>query len=207
MIDKIKDAVLKGEGEDAVRFTAEALVTGLEPSTILDKALTAAMAIVGEEYERGDRYVPEMLMSANAMKQALDELRPELVEAGIEPAGRIVIGTVEGDLHDIGKDLVGMMLEGAGFEVIDLGTNVDADSFVCAVQAHHPGVLGMSALLTTTMQRMPEVIAALDESELRATVKVMIGGAPVTNEFASTIGADGYARDAAAAVKLAKSLI
>ncbi len=165
------------------------------------------MDIVGQEYENGDRYVPEMLISAEAMKGALAKLKPLLADAGVQPRGRIAIGTVEGDLHDIGKDLVAMMLEGAGFEVINLGVEVSADAFVGAVKENKSDILGMSALLTTTMVHMPEVIERLKEAGLREQVKVIIGGAPVTQEYATTIGADGYAPDAASAAKLAVSLI
>jgi 5-methyltetrahydrofolate--homocysteine methyltransferase len=206
MIDAIKQAVLEGDREKAAELTAAALEAGTEPKEILDQALTPAMDIVGEEYERGDRYVPEMLISAEAMKGAMAKLRPLLADAGVEPRGRIVIGTVEGDLHDIGKDLVAMMLEGAGFEVTNLGVEVTAETFVEAVREWKPGLVAMSALLTTTMTYMPVVIDALKAADLRDRVKVIIGGAPVTQAYADEIGADGYAPDAAAAVKLAAAL-
>lgn len=206
MIDAIKQAVQDGDRDKVVELTAAAIEAGAQPKEILDQALTPAMDIVGEEYERGDRYVPEMLISAEAMKGAMAQLRPLLADAGVEPRGRIVIGTVEGDLHDIGKDLVVMMLEGAGFEVANLGVEVTAEAFVEAVRDRDPGILAMSALLTTTMTNMPVVVEALQEAGLRDKVKVIIGGAPVTQEFADQIGADGYAPDAAGAVKLAVSL-
>jgi len=206
MIDTIKQAVLEGDRQKVAELTAAALEEGTEPKEILDQALTPAMDIVGEEYERGDRYVPEMLISAEAMKGAMAKLRPLLADAGVEPRGRIVIGTVEGDLHDIGKDLVAMMLEGAGFEVINLGVEVSAESFVEAVRERKPGFIAMSALLTTTMTYMPMVIDTLKAAGLRSQVKVIIGGAPVTQAYADEIGADGYAPDAAAAVKLAVAL-
>ncbi len=206
MIDAIKQAVLTGDRDKVVELTAAALEQGMQPNEILDQALTPAMDIVGEEYERGDRYVPEMLISAEAMKGAMARLKPLLAAIGVEPRGRIVIGTVAGDLHDIGKDLVAMMLEGAGFEVTDLGAEVTAEAFVQAVRERNPGVLAMSALLTTTMTNMPVVINALKEAELRDKVKVIIGGAPVTQAYADQIGADGYAPDAASAVKLAATL-
>jgi len=206
MIDAIKQAVLEGDREKAAELTAAALEAGTEPKEILDQALTPAMDIVGEEYERGDRYVPEMLISAEAMKGAMVKLRPLLADAGVEPRGRIVIGTVEGDLHDIGKDLVAMMLEGAGFEVTNLGAEVTAETFVEAVREWKPGLVAMSALLTTTMTYMPVVIDALKAADLRDQVKVIIGGAPVTQAYADEIGADGYAPDAAAAAKLAVAL-
>lgn len=206
MIDAIREAVLKGDRDKVVGLTAAALEKGTQPKEILDQALTPAMDIVGEEYERGDRYVPEMLISAEAMKGAMAQLKPLLAAVGVEPRGRIVIGTVEGDLHDIGKHLVAMMLEGAGFEVTDLGVEVTAEAFVQAVRERNPDVLAMSALLTTTMTSMPVVINALKEAELRDKVKVIIGGAPVTQAYADQIGADGYAPDAAGAAKLAIAL-
>ena len=207
MLDVIKKAVLDGEMEQAVEATEKAISQGLKAQQILDEALTPAMDIVGQEYENGDRYVPEMLISAEAMKGALAKLKPLLADAGVQPRGRIVIGTVEGDLHDIGKDLVVMMLEGAGLEVINLGVEVTADTFVHAIKEHRPNILGMSALLTTTMVHMPEVIERLKEAGLREQVKVIIGGAPVTQGYADKIGADGYAADAASATKLAVSMI
>ena len=206
MLEELKQAVLEGDTEKAVQLTERALSEGVDAGKILNEALVAAMDIVGKEYERGDRYVPEMLISAEAMKAAMEVLRPKLVEAGVKARGKVVIGTVEGDLHDIGKNLVAMMLEGAGFEVTDLGTEVTAEKFVQAVKEHRPDILGMSALLTTTMVHMPEVIEALKKEGLRDGIKVMVGGAPVTQEYAEKIGADGYAPDAASAVKLAKRL-
>ena len=207
MLDKIKQAVIAGAMESIAELTKQALAQGIGARDILDKALTPAMDIVGEEYERGERYVPEMLISAETMKASVAILKPLLVEAGVEARGKVVIGTVEGDLHDIGKDLVAMMLEGAGFEVINLGTEVTAEEFLKAAKEHNPDIIGMSALLTTTMTHMPEVIDALKQAGLRDKVKVMIGGAPVTQEYADKIGADGYAPDAASATRLAKSLL
>ncbi len=207
MLEDLKQAVLDGEQEKATQLTEKALNEGTDAERILNDALIAAMDIVGGEYERGDRYVPEMLISAEAMKGAMDVLRPKLAEAGVKARGKVVIGTVEGDLHDIGKNLVIMMLEGSGFEVEDLGIEVPADQFVNAVKEHQPDILGMSALLTTTMVYMPEVVKALEEAGLRSGIKVMLGGAPVTQEYSDKIGADGYAADAASAVELAKKLI
>lgn len=207
MLDKIKQAVLAGEMEGIAELTNQALAQGIGAREILDQALTPAMDIVGEEYEKGDRYVPEMLISAETMKGAVTVLKLLLVEAGVKARGKVVIGTVEGDLHDIGKDLVAMMLEGAGFEVVNLGTEVTAEQFVKAAKEHEPDILGMSALLTTTMIHMPGVISALKDAGLRDQIKVMIGGAPVTQGYANKIGADGYAPDAASATKLAKSLV
>ena len=207
MLNRIRDAVLQGDLDAARDGTESALAAGVAPAEILNKALVSAMDEVGQEYESGVRFIPEMLISAEAMKSAMTVLRPALTSAGVEPRGRIVLGTVEGDLHDIGKDLVGMMLEGAGFEVIDLGVDVHAKRFVEAVRQHHPDLVGMSALLTTTMVHMPEVIVALRESELRDSVKVIVGGAPVTAGYAQDIGADGYSEDAAGAVKVALQLV
>jgi len=207
MLEELKRAVLSGDDERAAELTKKALEEGIEPGKILNEALIPAMEIVGREYEEGERYVPEMLISAEAMKAAMGVLRPRLVETGVRLKGKVVIGTVEGDLHDIGKNLVAMMLEGAGFEVIDLGVEVTAERFVQAVREHKPDVLGMSALLTTTMIHMPEVIEALKEAGLREEVKVIVGGAPVTQEYAEKIGAGGYAPDAANAVAVVKKLL
>ena len=207
MLDKIKQAVIAGEMDGIAELTNQALAQGIGARDILDQALTPAMDIVGEEYERGDRYVPEMLISAETMKASVAILKPLLVEAGVEACGKVVIGTVEGDLHDIGKDLVAMMLEGAGFEVINLGAEVTAEEFLKAAKEHNPDIIGMSALLTTTMIHMPEVIDALQQAGLRQQIKVIIGGAPVTQGYADKIGADGYSPDAASATKLAKSLL
>ena len=207
MLDKIKQAVIAGEMDGIAELTNQALAQGIGARDILDQALTPAMDIVGEEYERGDRYVPEMLISAETMKASVAILKPLLVEAGVEACGKVVIGTVEGDLHDIGKDLVAMMLEGAGFEVVNLGVEVTAEEFLKAAKEQKPDIIGMSALLTTTMIHMPEVIDALQQAGLRQQIKVIIGGAPVTQGYADKIGADGYAPDAASATKLAKSLL
>ena len=207
MLDKIKQAVIAGEMDGIAELTNQALAQGIGARDILDQALTPAMDIVGEEYERGDRYVPEMLISAETMKASVAILKPLLVEAGVEACGKVVIGTVEGDLHDIGKDLVAMMLEGAGFDVVNLGVEVTAEEFLKAAKEHNPDIIGMSALLTTTMIHMPEVIDALQQAGLRQQIKVIIGGAPVTQGYADKIGADGYSPDAASATKLAKSLL
>ncbi|MCK4356478.1 corrinoid protein [Candidatus Bipolaricaulota bacterium] len=207
LLKRVKQAVLAGEMEEAAELTKQALAQGIGARKILDEALTPAMDMVGEEYEKGDRYVPEMLISAEAMKGAVVVLKPLLVEAGVKARGKVMIGTVEGDLHDIGKDLVAMMLEGAGFEIVNLGAEITAEEFVKAAKEHEPDIVGMSALLTTTMIHMPEVIDALKQAGLRDTVKVIIGGTPVTQGYADKIGADGYAPDAASATKLAKSLV
>jgi len=203
----VMQAVLQGDIEGARQTTKSAIASGLDAQTILNDALTPSMSVVGDEYESGERYVPEMLVSAEAMKSALGELRPLLAQEGVQPRGVIVIGTVEGDLHDIGKDLVAMMLEGAGFAVINLGIDVPAGDFVQAVSDHKPDILAVSALLTTTMTRIPGVILALQEAGLRDSVKIMIGGAPVTADYASEVGADGYAPDAASAARNALGLL
>lgn len=206
ILDDLKDSVIEMEVERATELTQKALDEDLGAKEILNQALIPAMDIVGEQYERGERYIPEMLLSAQAMKGAMEKLRLLLAETGVEPCGKVIIGTVEGDLHDIGKTLVAMMLEGAGFQVSDFGTEVTAEQFIQAVREREADILGMSALLTTTMTRMPEVIEALKKNGLREKIKVMIGGAPVTQEYADKIGADGYAPDAASAVRLAKRL-
>ncbi|MEJ2013984.1 MAG: corrinoid protein, partial [Anaerolineales bacterium] len=173
---------------------------------ILNLGLVPPMVEIGNLYERGEVYVPEMLIAAHAMKAGMQVLRPELVKAGVEPLGRVVIGTVQGDIHDIGKNLVAMLLEGAGFEINDLGVDNSPEEFVEAVK-NGAEILGLSGLLTTTIPSMPRTIQALKEAGLREKVKVIVGGAPVTQEFADEIGADGYAPDAASAVRLAKSLL
>jgi len=177
------------------------------PEVILKEALISAMDEVGKRFEAGDFFVPEMLIAARAMKTGIALLRPLLAETGVEPVGKVIIGTVKGDLHDIGKNLVGLMLEGAGFEVVDLGTDVSIEAFVDSVRQEQPQILGMSALLTTTMPSAAEVVKALADAGVRGQVKVLVGGAPVTEAYAEQIGADGYAPDAAAAVKRAKNLI
>lgn len=207
MLEDIKHCILAGDIDNAPELVKQALEAGTTAGSILDEALITAMDVVGREYESGARYVPEMLISAEAMKAAMTVLKPHLVEAGVKMRGKVVIGTVEGDLHDIGKNLVGMMLEGAGFEVHDLGTEVSAANFSQAVKGHEPCLLGMSALLTTTMIHMPEVIQSLANEGIRGKIKVMVGGAPVTQEFADKIGADAYAPDAPGAVEAAKRLV
>lgn len=206
LLEQLYQSVIDADEQLAAELTEEALKMH-EPEAILDRALRPAMDMVGEEYERGVRYIPEMLLSADAMKSAVDRLRPRLTITKVVSKGVIVIGTVEGDLHDIGINLVAMMLEGTGFEVHRLGVDVPADGFVTAVREKQPDILGMSALLTTTMPAMSKVIDALKKADLRERVKVLIGGAPVSEEYAREIGADGYARDAGAAVKVAKALL
>jgi len=207
VLDDLKQSVIDMEVDKATELTQKALDEGLDAEKVLNEALVPAMDAVGDQYEKGERYVPEMLLSAQAMKGGMQLLRPLLAESGVEPKGRIVIGTVEGDLHDIGQNLVSMMLEGAGFEVTNLGAETPADEFVSSVKDNRADILGLSALLTTTMTHMPEVIDALKEDGVRENLQVMIGGAPVSQDYADEIGADGYASDASSAVKLAEQLI
>ena len=207
ILEQLGQHVIDMDPEGTKELTQNALDDGIEAEEILNEGLIPAMDKVGDEYESGDRYVPEMLLSAEAMKEAMKLLRPKLAESGVKPTGTIVIGTVEGDLHDIGQNLVAMMLEGAGFDVINLGTETPAEEFVEAVKEKDVNLLGMSALLTTTMTHMPEVIEALEEAGVRDKVKIIIGGAPVSQDYAEEIGADGYAPDAASASKVAKKMI
>ena len=205
---EIFQAVLDGDRETTVQLTQAAIDSGVEANDIMQNGLIAAMLEVGHQFEEGEYYVPEMLVSARAMQGALDILKPLLVKSGIEPIGKVILGTVKGDLHDIGKNLVAMMLEGAGFKIQDLGIDVAPEKFVEAIQ-NDPAVdiVGLSALLTTTMPSMEATIKAIDEAGLRGKVKIMVGGAPVTSDYAQRINADGFAPDAGQAVTLAKSLL
>jgi len=206
-LETLKKAVEAGKRKDAEAAATAALAAGVAPGDLVSKALIPAMASVGEKFQKGEAFVPEMLVSAKAMKAAMEIIRPKLVGTSYQPLGKIIIGTVRGDLHDIGKNLVKMMMEGAGFEVVDLGVNVEPEKFVEAVKQHSPQVLAMSALLTTTMLSMPETIKALKGAGLREKVKVIIGGAPITDSFSKEIGADGYKPDAFSAATLAKELV
>jgi 5-methyltetrahydrofolate--homocysteine methyltransferase len=206
-LQTVYNAVLDGDAAGAKNAVQAALGEGIPAETILKDGLIAAMGEVGRLFEENEYFVPEMLVSARAMQGGLMLLKPHLADAGAASAGKVIVGTVKGDLHDIGKNLVAMMLEGSGFEVVDLGTDVTPDKFVKAVMEHKPQVVGMSALLTTTMPSMTGTIKALQEAGLREHVKVIIGGAPVTDGFAKQIGADGYSPDASSAVRLAKSLV
>ena len=201
----LADAVIKGDQNAALEITKAALAEGAAAKDVLDNGLIAGMDIVGARFKKNEVYIPEVLISARAMKTAMEVLEPELVKAGVEPVGKLLIGTVQGDLHDIGKNLVAMMLKGAGFDVIDLGVDVEPEKFVEQVKAANAQLIGMSALLTTTMPGMEKTIKALKDAGV--PVKVMIGGAPVTQDYADRIGADGYAPDAASAVDIAKSLV
>ena len=202
--EQLATAVLEGEKDQVAQLVSAGLSEGLAAKDILDNAMVVGMNEVGARFKRGDMFVPEVLMSAEAMQAGLAVLRPQLAASGARLAGKIVIGTVKGDLHDIGKNLVGMLCEGAGFDVIDLGFNVEPEKFVEAVKTHKPNIVGMSALLTTTMRAMGHTVQALQEAGLRDQVKIMVGGAPVDAEFASRIGADGYGSNAPAGAELAK---
>jgi corrinoid protein of di/trimethylamine methyltransferase len=201
------DNTLVGNAPAVKDLTNEGLGMGMDPETLLYDALIPSLEEVGARFERGDFFVPEMLIAARAMQGALDILRPLLAETGAKPIGTFVMGTVKGDVHDIGKNLVNIMLEGAGFTVWDLGVNVPPEKFVEQVAEHQPDIVGFSAFLTTTMPMFKANINALEKSGLRDKVIVMVGGAPVTQEYADAVGADGYAADASTAVRLAKSLI
>ena len=207
VLQDLFDAILDGDRTTAKEKVDEALDEGLAPATILQEGMIDAMQEVGRRFEREEFYVPEMLIAARAMQAGLADLKPHLVQAEVASAGRVITGTVQGDLHDIGKNLVGMMLEGAGFEIIDLGTDVPPEQFVEAVREHQADLVAMSALLTTTMPNMGNAITALLEAGVREDIKVMVGGAPLTDGYARQIGADGYAPDASRAVDVAKALI
>ena len=194
-MEELKEQIRTGNAREVVSLVGRYLDEGREPEAILKQAMIPAMDEVGDLFQRGEFFLPEMLIAARAMKEGLAVLRPRLVEAGVEPAGRVVLGTVQGDLHDIGKNLVGMALEGAGFEVIDLGIDVPAERFVEAIRTHRPLAVGLSALLTTTMLQMKTTVEALDRAGLRGTTRVLVGGAPVTQAFAQEIGADCYGPD------------
>jgi len=206
-LNNVSEALQRGDAEKVEELVKKALKENLTPKKILEDGLIKGMDIIGVKFKKNEVYVPEVLIAARAMHAGMSILRPKLIETGVKNIGTIAIGTVKGDLHDIGKNLVKMMLEGAGFEVIDLGTDVSTDKFVEAVKEHQPNIIGMSALLTTTMVNMPEVIKALEAAGLRDKVKIMIGGAPITQNYADQIGADGYSPDAASAVDKAKTFV
>lgn len=201
----LADAVIRGDQNTAVDITKKALAEGMAPKDVLDNGLIAGMDVVGTRFKKNEVYIPEVLIAARAMKSAMELLAPELEKAGVEPIGKVIIGTVQGDLHDIGKNLVAMMLKGAGFDVIDLGVDINPQKFVEQANATKAHLIGMSALLTTTMPSMESTIKALKAAGVKT--KVMIGGAPVTQGYADKIGADGYAADAASAVDIAKKLV
>jgi 5-methyltetrahydrofolate--homocysteine methyltransferase len=203
-ISQITNVVIEGRMKEMAALTQAALDEGLSAKDILDKGLMPGMDVVGVEFKKGKRFVPDVLLSARTMQASLDLLKPLLAETGAKMSGKVVIGTVKGDLHDIGKNLVAMMLQGSGFEVVDLGKDVSPDKFVEAVKNEQPDIVAMSALLTTTMRSMGHTITALKEAGLRDSVRIMVGGAPVTTDFAKQIGADGYASNAPAATDMAK---
>jgi len=206
-LETIYDAVLNGDARKTEAEVTAALESDVAAGDILHKACIPAMGEVGRLFEEGEKFVPEMLISARAMQAAVNLLKPHLAQEDVSTAGKVVIGTVAGDLHDIGKNLVGMMLEGSGFEVIDLGTDVSPQQFVDTAKEHKPDLIGMSALLTTTMPSMGATIEALKEAGIRDQVKVMVGGAPITQDFADKIGADGFAPDASSAARTAKEVV
>jgi len=206
VLESIAESLIKGKADEVKTLVEQAIGEGTAPSDILNNGLLAGMGVVGERFKKNEVYVPEVLIAARAMKAGSEILQPKLIEAGVEPRGTVVIGTVKGDLHDIGKNLVGMMLEGAGFKVIDVGINVEAEKFVEAAKEGNASVIGVSALLTTTMTNMKAVVDAAKAAGITDTAKIMIGGAPVTQAYCDEIGADGYAADAASAADLAKTL-
>jgi corrinoid protein of di/trimethylamine methyltransferase len=205
-LKKLYDAVLNGDQKTSVAVTQEALAVGIDPLELITKYLVPAMDEVGRRFECEDYFVPELMLSARAMKGSLELVRPLLAASGVQPPGRVVIGTVKGDLHDIGKNLVASMLEGGGFEVLDLGADVPPEKFIEAVRAQNANIVCLSALLTVTMPAMRTTIDALKQAGVREQVKIMVGGAPVTSQFAEEIGADGYGDNASAAVTLARTL-
>jgi 5-methyltetrahydrofolate--homocysteine methyltransferase len=207
LFEKLSTAVLEGDAEKTHKLVEQALKQGISPKDVLDNGLIVGMDEVGARFKRGDMFVPEVLMSADAMSAGMQILRPLLVESGAEMLGKILMGTVKGDLHDIGKNLVSMMCEGAGFEIVDLGFNAGPEKFIEAIKQHQPQIVGMSAMLTTTMRSMGQTIKAIEEAGLRDKVKVMVGGAPVDRDFANAIGADGYGSNAPSGADLAKQLV
>ena len=209
MVDlkEIAENLIQGKAPQVKELVQKAIDEGQNVQKVLNEGLLAGMSVVGEKFKKNEFYVPEVLIAARAMKQGMEILRPILAEKNIKGAGTVVLGTVRGDLHDIGKNLVGMMLEGAGFEVVDLGVDVSSEKFIQTAKEKNASIIGLSALLTTTMPAMKEVIDALSKSELKGKVKVIIGGAPVTQSYADEIGADGYAPDAASAVDKVKELL
>ena len=207
VLENLKENVIVGNESKVLEYTQKALDEGVDLEKILNDGFIPGMEVVGSKFQANEIYVPEMLISAKAMKAGMKLLEPFLTEAGVEPIGKIVIGTVKGDLHDIGKNLVAMMLEGAGFEVIDAGVDVSAQKFMDLVKENKPDILCLSALLTTTMNEIKNVISSFEEKGLRNDVKILVGGAPLTDDYSTEIGADGYSPDAASAVDLAKKLL
>jgi len=207
VFSELYDAVVDGKIDGAAALTRQALGSGIDAAVVLNQSLIPAMAEVGDRFERNEYFIPNMLVSAEAMKTAMDVLKPLMMEAGVEPVGSVAIGTIKGDLHDIGKNLVASLLEGNGFRVINLGMDVEPDAFVMAVKEHKVDLIAISALLTTTMTGMKTVIDLLEREGLRDRVKVIVGGAPLTSEYAGEIGTDGFSDNANGAVALAKRLV
>ena len=207
LLERISTAILEGDEEKTPKLVQRALRKGVPAKDILENGLLIGMGEVGVRFKAGDMFIPEVLMSAEAMQVSMVLLRPQLISEGVKLVGKVVTGTVKGDLHDIGKNLVNMMCEGAGFEVIDIGFNVATETFVAAITEHQPQVVGMSAMLTTTMRAMGYTIKAIEEAGLRDQVKIMVGGAPVDAAFAERIGADGYGSNAPAGADLAKQFV
>ncbi len=207
LVEQMFDDLYDGLADEIAEGTQILLDRGWGAKKVLDEALVGGMNIVGIDFRDGILFVPEVLLAANAMKAGMAILQPILSQTGAEPVGKMVIGTVKGDIHDIGKNLVGMMMEGAGFEVVDLGINTDADTYIAALKEHRPNILGMSALLTTTMPYMKVVIDQMKEQGVRDDYIVLVGGAPLNEEFGDAVGADAYCRDAATAVEVAKQLV
>jgi 5-methyltetrahydrofolate--homocysteine methyltransferase len=205
--ERISTAVLEGDSEKAAKLVQRALKRDEAPKDILDNGLVVGMGEVGARFKRGDMFVPEVLMSAESMQAGLEVLRPHLLASGVKLVGKIMMGTVKGDLHDIGENLVSMLCEGAGFEIVDIGFNADPEKFIAGIKEHQPDIVGMSAMLTTTMRAMGHTIKAIEEAGLRDEVKIMVGGAPVDAEFARRIGADGYGSNAPGGADLAKQLV
>jgi 5-methyltetrahydrofolate--homocysteine methyltransferase len=200
------DAILEGKLKEIEGLVQAALDAGVQPIDLLNKHMITAMDEIGQRFEKGEIYVPEMLISAHTMQGGLKLLKPMLVDSGVEPSGKVLLATVKGDLHDIGKNLVGMMMEGAGYEIIDLGVNVGPEAIIEAIKNEKPDIVGLSALLTTTMVMMKQTVESIKEAGLRDQVKIIIGGAPVDQDYADEIGADGFGRDAGKAVHVVRSL-
>jgi 5-methyltetrahydrofolate--homocysteine methyltransferase len=207
LLDQLYDAILAGNAKAAAAVTREAVEAKMDPQVLLDEAMIPAMDEVGHRFEANECFVPELLVAARAMKAGVEIIRPLLADQASKSAGRVVIGTVKGDLHDIGKNLVGIMLEGGGFEIVDIGVDASPEKFIDAVQKNKPDIVALSALLTTTLPSMKVIIDRLTQAGVRDQVKVIVGGAPVTQDFADEIGADGYSDNAAAAVTLARRLV
>jgi 5-methyltetrahydrofolate--homocysteine methyltransferase len=206
-LQEIATLLQQGDVNTVKTLTQRLLDNGVSAQTILNDSLIAGMTVVGEQMRCGEMYLPEVLQSASVMHAAMDILKPHLLSGGVQPIGRVVLGTVKGDMHDIGKNLVGIMLQGAGFEIVDLGINIPPEQFVEAIRQHQPKLVGLSAMLTTTMLVMKKTIEVIHVSEMRSQVKIIIGGAPITQRFADEIGADGFAKDAVSAVDKVKELL